>query len=40
MEITELRFFSLDELKIINLDKKFINCIKEIFKLAKPYFIN
>lgn len=40
MEITELKFFNLDELKIINTDKKLINLIKKMFKIAKPYFIN
>lgn len=39
MEITELKFFSINELKLINYNDKFINCIKKIFKIAKPYFI-
>lgn len=39
MEITELKFFGLDELKLINIDNPLINCIKKIFKIAKPHFI-
>ena len=40
MEITELKFFNLEELKVINTDKVLINLIKKMFKIAKPYFIN
>jgi 8-oxo-dGTP pyrophosphatase MutT (NUDIX family) len=40
MEITDLKFFSLQELNVLNLNPKLIKCIKEIFKIAKPYFIN
>ncbi len=39
MEITELRFFNINELKLIDTPIKLINCIKKIFKIAKPYFI-
>lgn len=40
MEITELKFFTISELKLININTKLINCIKKIFKISKPYFIN
>jgi len=40
MEITELKFFSINELKLINIDSKLITCIQKIFKISKSYFIN
>lgn len=40
MEITELKFFNINELKLININDQLINCIKKMFKIAKPYFIN
>lgn len=39
MEITELKFFTINELKLINIETKLINCIKKIIKIAKPHFI-
>lgn len=40
MEITELKFFSLQDLNIININPKLINLIKKVFKISKPYFIH
>jgi len=40
MEITELKFFTIIELNMININTKLIDCIKKIYKIAKPYFIN
>jgi 8-oxo-dGTP pyrophosphatase MutT (NUDIX family) len=40
MEITELKFFTLNELSLININSKLKDYIKKIFKIAKPYFIN
>lgn len=39
MEITELRFFNINELKLINTEPKLIDCVKKIIKIAKPHFI-
>lgn len=38
MEITELKFFSLNELNLIGVNNKLKDCIKKIFKIAKPHF--
>lgn len=40
MEISEMKFFTIGDLKLINKDKKYINIIKNVFKISKPYFIN
>jgi 8-oxo-dGTP pyrophosphatase MutT (NUDIX family) len=40
MEITELKFFSLQDLNIININPKLINLIKKVFKISKSYFIH
>jgi 8-oxo-dGTP pyrophosphatase MutT (NUDIX family) len=40
MEITELKFFTLNELSLININSKLKDYIKKIFKIAKTYFIN
>lgn len=39
MEITELKFFTINELKLINIETKLIENIKNIIKIAKSHFI-
>jgi len=40
MEISDIKFININELKLINSDNKFINMVKKIIKISKPYFIN
>ena len=40
MEITDIKFFNIHEIKMINDNSKFLSIIKNIIKLSKPYFIN